>query len=83
MRLLVIRHGESQADILGVHEGRADFALTERGRRQAEAMSKYVSAHYDIARIYHSTPEESGSDGPGPCRRDGCAAGSGSGSDGV
>lgn len=55
MRLLVIRHDESQADILGVHEGRADFALTERGRRQAEAMSKYVSAHYDIARIYHST----------------------------
>ena len=55
MRLLVIRHGESEADILDVHEGRADFELTERGHRQAEAMSEYVSQNYQIARIYHST----------------------------
>ncbi len=27
MKLLVIRHGESEADLLDVHEGRADFAL--------------------------------------------------------
>lgn len=27
MRLLVIRHGESEADILNVHEGRADLNL--------------------------------------------------------
>lgn len=46
MRLLIIRHGESEADILDVHEGRADFELTERGHRQAEAMSKYVKEHY-------------------------------------
>lgn len=55
MRLLVIRHGESEADLLDVHEGRADFELTERGRRQAEAMSEYVSQNYRIAKIYHST----------------------------
>lgn len=55
MRLLVIRHGESEADVLNVHEGRADFALTERGRRQAQAMSRYVSAHYNVCKIYHST----------------------------
>lgn len=53
-RPLIIRHGESEADILDVHEGRADFELTGRGRRQAEAMSEYVSQHYHIARIYHS-----------------------------
>ena len=35
MRLLLIRHGESEADILDVHEGCADFELTERGHRQA------------------------------------------------
>ena len=34
MRILVIRHGESEADILDVHEGRADFELTERGHRR-------------------------------------------------
>lgn len=55
MRLLIIRHGESEADILDVHEGRADFELTERGHRQAEAMSEYVSQNYQIAKIYHST----------------------------
>lgn len=55
MKLLIIRHGESEADILHVHEGRADFELTERGHRQAEAMSAYVSENYPITRIYHST----------------------------
>ena len=30
MQILLIRHGESEADILNVHEGRADFELTER-----------------------------------------------------
>ena len=29
MILLVIRHGQSEADILDVNEGRADFCLTE------------------------------------------------------
>ena len=30
MILLVIRHGESEADTLDVHEGRADFELTQK-----------------------------------------------------
>lgn len=54
MKLLIIRHGESEADLLDVHEGRADFELTERGHRQAEAMSEYVSQNYQIVKIYHS-----------------------------
>lgn len=55
MLLLLIRHGESEADLLDVHEGRADFALTERGHRQAQAMAEYVAANYHIDRIYAST----------------------------
>ncbi len=55
MKLIVIRHGESEADLLDVHEGRADFALTERGHRQAEAMANYVADNYDISKIYAST----------------------------
>lgn len=55
MRLLVIRHGESEADILRVCEGRADFGLTERGHRQAEAMGSYVGQNYQIDKIYCST----------------------------
>lgn len=27
MDILLIRHGQSEADILNVHEGRADFSL--------------------------------------------------------
>lgn len=55
MRILIIRHGESEADLLDVHEGRADFSLTERGHKQAEAMAEYVAAHYDVSKIYCST----------------------------
>ncbi len=55
MKLLLIRHGESEADILRVHEGRANFALTDRGHLQAEAMSRYISQSYSVDKIYHST----------------------------
>ena len=33
MKLLIIRHGQSEADLLDVHEGRADFPLTALGHR--------------------------------------------------
>lgn len=55
MKLLIIRHGESEADLLDVHEGRADFALTERGHKQAEAMANHVAENYNISKIYAST----------------------------
>ena len=55
MLLIIIRHGESEADILRVHEGRADFELTERGHRQASAMAEYVKNNYGITKIYAST----------------------------
>lgn len=55
MQILVIRHGESEADILNVHEGRADFNLTEKGKRQASAMAEYVRDNYSIDKIYAST----------------------------
>lgn len=54
-QLLLIRHGESEADILKVHEGRADFPLTECGHRQAAAMGKWVAKHYKIDLIFAST----------------------------
>ena len=54
-QMLLIRHGESQADILRVHEGRADFPLTERGHRQAAAMGAWVAEHYELELIFAST----------------------------
>lgn len=40
MELLVIRHGQSEADILKCHEGRADFPLTDLGVRQGKLMAE-------------------------------------------
>ena len=55
MKLLIIRHGESEADVLNVHEGRADFPLTARGHAQAEAMAAFVAGRYPVDRLYAST----------------------------
>ncbi|MFJ8067274.1 histidine phosphatase family protein [Psychrobacillus sp. NPDC096426] len=46
MEILVIRHGQSEADLLGVHEGRADFSLTALGEQQAKRMATYVASHF-------------------------------------
>lgn len=55
MILLVIRHGESEGDLVDVHEGRADFFLTQRGERQAKAMAQYVSERFTVTKIYSSS----------------------------
>ena len=55
MTLLIIRHGESEADILNVHEGRADFPLTPRGHAQAGAMAAFIAGRWPVDRLYTST----------------------------
>ena len=55
MDLLIIRHGQSEADILKVIEGRADFNLTELGHKQAEAMAKWVKENFNINKIFSSS----------------------------
>lgn len=54
MDLLMIRHGQSEADLLNVFEGRADFELTSLGREQAARMAKWVADNYKLTRIYAS-----------------------------
>lgn len=53
MKLFVIRHGESEADILNVIEGRADFNLTDQGVKQAKLLAKKLKS-YNIEKIYSS-----------------------------
>jgi 2,3-bisphosphoglycerate-dependent phosphoglycerate mutase len=55
VEILLIRHGESEADILQVHEGRADFELTDRGRKQVRAMAEKVKRDFPPEFIYAST----------------------------
>lgn len=54
MKLLVIRHGQSEADILNVMEGRADFNLTNVGKQQAQRMADWVANRYKINKIFAS-----------------------------
>ena len=54
MTLLIIRHGESEADILNVWEGRADFNLTPKGQQQAGLMADWVAGHYKPDKIISS-----------------------------
>jgi len=55
VEILLIRHGESEADLLNVHEGRADFSLTDLGHRQASAMAERVSSEIPPEKIWSST----------------------------
>jgi 2,3-bisphosphoglycerate-dependent phosphoglycerate mutase len=55
MQILLIRHGESEADILNVHEGRADFPLTELGRKQVRLMAEKVKQDFPPDFIWAST----------------------------
>jgi 2,3-bisphosphoglycerate-dependent phosphoglycerate mutase len=53
--LFIMRHGQSEADILDVHEGRADFPLTDLGREQARRAAAWFAARYTVDRILSST----------------------------
>ncbi|GAA0326414.1 histidine phosphatase family protein [Bacillus carboniphilus] len=54
MDIFLIRHGESEADLLHVHEGRADFSLTEKGRKQVHFLGKFFSEKHQVDQIYAS-----------------------------
>jgi len=54
MRLLLIRHAESTGNRQRRLQGRADFPLTERGRRQAQELAAALSTQ--AVRAVHSSP---------------------------
>ncbi|WP_350343269.1 histidine phosphatase family protein [Proteinivorax tanatarense] len=54
LRLILLRHGQSEGDITGRHEGRADFPLTDLGKKQAQLVANYLSIYYGIDEIYCS-----------------------------
>lgn len=57
MELIIVRHGESEADILKVIEGRADFPLTGKGQNQAKLLSKWIKKNEKINLIISSPLE--------------------------
>jgi broad specificity phosphatase PhoE len=44
MRLILVRHGESEGNAAGVLQGHVDFGLTDRGVRQAEITAAHLAA---------------------------------------
>lgn len=53
--LLLVRHGETTANVSGTWQGASDSPLTERGRRQAERLAARLAADgRAIATIYAS-----------------------------
>ena len=51
-RLLLIRHGESEANRLALFAGHSDFALSEKGRLQAECTAEYIAGRYSVDAVY-------------------------------
>jgi len=54
MEILVVRHGQSIADIENRMEGRADFELTDLGCKQAKSLSGWIKANYKVDVIFSS-----------------------------
>lgn len=52
--LLLLRHGESRANELGLYAGHGDFELSEKGKKQAELTAEFVTSHYMPDQIYAS-----------------------------
>ena len=44
MKLWLVRHGETEANVAGLYSGHAPTALTERGIRQAQTLGKRLLA---------------------------------------
>ncbi|WP_223701516.1 histidine phosphatase family protein [Sutcliffiella deserti] len=55
MEILLIRHGQSEADLINVHEGRADYPLTDLGREQAERLACRLNEYCPPDIIWTST----------------------------
>lgn len=53
MRLIVVRHGESEGNAAGIVQGSLDFGLTELGLRQAEATAERLRRE-KVARVLSS-----------------------------
>ena len=53
--LFIMRHGQSEADLLDCFEGRADFPLTDLGREQARLAGAWFAQRFTVDRLIAST----------------------------
>ncbi len=53
--VILVRHGQSIGNLMGVCCGQKDYPLTEQGLEQAKMTGAYLKANYDIDAIYASS----------------------------
>jgi broad specificity phosphatase PhoE len=53
-RLILIRHGQSEANLTRRFAGHFNAPLTELGRSQAEKSAEYVAENYKVSKVYAS-----------------------------
>lgn len=53
-RILLVRHGESDSNILGTFTGQLDAPLSELGHTQAEYTARFVLENYTVDAVYSS-----------------------------
>jgi len=53
-KFLVIRHGQSDANLNGIFAGHTNSPLSSLGLKQAEKNAEYISENYSIDRVYSS-----------------------------
>ncbi|WP_127508276.1 histidine phosphatase family protein [Paenibacillus humicus] len=54
MDILIVRHGESVADIEERMEGRANYPLTDKGRGQAVRAAQWIATHFQPVAVFTS-----------------------------
>lgn len=53
-KLLIIRHGQSQANLDGVFVGHVNSPLSDLGRQQAELTADFIVSNYPVDAVYAS-----------------------------
>ena len=52
--ILLVRHGESEGNVLNVFTGHRAYPLTPMGHRQAAITAQYIKEHYAVDAVYSS-----------------------------
>ncbi|WIV11788.1 histidine phosphatase family protein [Proteiniborus sp. MB09-C3] len=54
MKFILVRHGETEANIGGIYSGWTDFPLTEKGNKDIQATAKNLKRYKNVDIIYSS-----------------------------
>ena len=56
-KLLIIRHGQSQANLQGIFVGHTDSPLSDHGKKQAQLTADYIVSNFHVDEVYASDLE--------------------------